>query len=400
MRNRNRKRINYSELGRRVQLDGLGRTCQFLEGALDSGSMAPMDFSIQDLAEALIVDSHGQPVGPDWVRQLGPQKSGGMLLMEASSGVSLSAFTNITGQIVYSAMMQGYQQDAFIAQQLVPNIPTRLSGEKIPGITGLYDSVEEVNPGMPFPEMGFGEDYTETPATTKRGFIISVDKETIFFDRTSQVVQRAGQVGEVLGRKKEKLLWDVIAGITNNYKWRGTTYNTYQTSTPWINTASGAELLDWTDLDTAEQLFSNILEPNTDEPIVVEPDTVVIMPKKRHTLRQILGASQLRVTSPTSAITQTIAPNTIQGYSSVESRFAYRRIISSGVAAADAANWWFLGNFKKAFAWMENWPITVVQAPDNHEAEFKQDIVLRWKASERGIAAVMNPRYVVKMYQA
>ena len=38
-----------------------------------------------------------------------------------------------------------------------------------------------------------------------------------------------------------------------------------------------------------------------------------------------------------------------------------------------------------AFAYMENWPITVVQAPANSEAEFNQDIVARFKASERGI---------------
>ena len=37
---------------------------------------------------------------------------------------------------------------------------------------------------------------------------------------------------------------------------------------------------------------------------------------------------------------------------------------------------------------MENWPITVTQAPSNSEAEFNQDIVLRFKASERGAAAV------------
>ena len=79
-----------------------------------------------------------------------------------------------------------------------------------------------------------------------------------------------------------------------------------------------------------------------------------------------------------------------------ESRLAYRRIIASGEAAADAKQWWFLGDFRKAFAYMENWPITVTQAPRGSEAEFSQDIVLRFKASERGAAAVIDPRYVVK----
>jgi hypothetical protein len=43
---------------------------------------------------------------------------------------------------------------------------------------------------------------------------------------------------------------------------------------------------------------------------------------------------------------------------------------------------------------MENWPITVVQAPVNSEAEFTHDVPFRWKASERGTAAVLDPRFV------
>jgi len=43
---------------------------------------------------------------------------------------------------------------------------------------------------------------------------------------------------------------------------------------------------------------------------------------------------------------------------------------------------------------MENWPITVVQAPTNSEAEFTQDIVVRFKASERGTPAIMEPRRI------
>jgi hypothetical protein len=54
-----------------------------------------------------------------------------------------------------------------------------------------------------------------------------------------------------------------------------------------------------------------------------------------------------------------------------------------------------MGDFKRAFEWVSNWPITVVQAPSNSEPEFTQDIVLRWKASERGVCAVIDPRYVV-----
>jgi hypothetical protein len=66
------------------------------------------------------------------------------------------------------------------------------------------------------------------------------------------------------------------------------------------------------------------------------------------------------------------------------------------VTEANAADYWFLGNFHKAFAYMENWPITVTHSATGSEADFNQDIIVRFKASERGTPAVLNPRYVVK----
>ena len=80
-------------------------------------------------------------------------------------------------------------------------------------------------------------------------------------------------------------------------------------------------------------------------------------------------------------------------YQVQESRLMYRRLLAAGVTNPQAV--WFLGDLQKAFAYMENWPITVSQSTLNSEAEFTQDIVVRFKASERGAAAVLNPRYVV-----
>ncbi|MCR9120595.1 MAG: hypothetical protein NXI22_26980, partial [bacterium] len=57
---------------------------------------------------------------------------------------------------------------------------------------------------------------------------------------------------------------------------------------------------------------------------------------------------------------------------------------------------WFIGEPKKAFKYMENWPITTVQAPANSHDEFHRDIVVQYKTSERGAPAVLDPRYMVK----
>jgi hypothetical protein len=137
------------------------------------------------------------------------------------------------------------------------------------------------------------------------------------------------------------------------------------------------------------------LDPNTGEPVLVGANTVLVMPAYRHAAQRIFSAAEIRYTAA-SAPTMTVAPNPLSNYQVAESRLAYRRLLASGVAEVDAKKWWFMGDFQKAFAYMENWPITVAQSPQNSEADFNSDILVRFKASERGAAAVINPRYVVK----
>ena len=151
-------------------------------------------------------------------------------------------FRTIAGQIVRSKVLEAYHQEAFVLSKIVGSTPTRYDGEKIPGIGRIAENVSEVRPGMPYPNLGFGEDYVETPQTTKRGFIVPITKEAIYFDRTNLILQRAAEAGEVLGLNKEKRLLDLLIGATNNYNWKGVIFNTYsETGTgtapdgDWIN---------------------------------------------------------------------------------------------------------------------------------------------------------------------
>ena len=382
--------IKYRELKRMYDLDGSEKTVKHLGESLQQGHLKPEDFSIRELAEVTL--------GGERVRRMDPRSGA---LLEAGEGVDVTAFSNITGQVIQSKILEAYSQEAFVVSKLVDTVPTRLDGEKIPGVGRISDDVAEVGPGMPYPHLGFGEDYIETPQTTKRGFIVPVTKEAIFFDRTHLILQRAAEVGEVLGLNKEKRLIDLLIGATNNYKWKGTDYNTYSAAGTgvapdgdWINQMTD-ELVDWTDVDAAEQLFADVLDPNTGEPVLVKATTVLVMPAYRHAAHRVFNAAEITYTA-SGAATDTTAANPLGNYRVVESRLAYRRVIVSGEAAANAKKWWFIGDFRKALAYMENWPITVTRSPANSEAEFNQDIVVRFKASERGAAAVINPRYIVK----
>jgi hypothetical protein len=69
-------------------------------------------------------------------------------------------------------------------------------------------------------------------------------------------------------------------------------------------------------------------------------------------------------------------------------------IAQLGVSEANADWIWFNGDFSDAVRYIENWPLTVVQAPPQSEADFSQGIPVRFKATERGQASIWNPRVV------
>ena len=278
--------------------------------------------------------------------------------------------------------------------------PLDSTAKRSPALRVSWMTSRRSNPACRIRAWGSAKITSKRRRRPSAGFIVPVTKEAIFFDRTNLVLSRATEVGEILGLNKEKRLLDLLIGTTNTYNWKGTTYDTYQTATPWVNVLSGNELVDWTSVDASEQLFANMLDPNTGEPILVQAKTMLVSPAYMHQAARILHATDVQ-TVDNRANPQTIRSsyaNPLSGYEFYSSRLMYRRIMASGVSVDNAKQWWFHGDFRRAFAYMENWPITVTQAPLNSEADFNQDILVRFKASERGAAAVMNPRYVVKNY--
>lgn len=390
--------INARELARQFEADPR-KSAQNLTEALGSKQLRPDDFSIRDLFEEFVDD------GPELLRLMAPRKSGGLSLLEAGGNlVSTARFSNITGQLIYSAILDGAMSEQFVFTQAVRTISTQLNGEKIPGVTHLGDEAEIVNEGDIYPTSGVNEDWIETPATVKRGFIVPVTKEAIFFDRTGLVMDRARNVGESLGLNKEKRIIDAVIDentTRHRFKWRGTVYGTYQTSTPWINSATSNALVDWTDINAVEQLFNNMVDLNTGEPITAQANTLIVTPQNRATAFHILNATTVALSAGGFAqsgnLYRSDAPTPLGNH---EFTGTYRVLSSRLLAARLATDTdWFMADLNKAVAYMENWPITVTQAAANSEAEFTQDIVARFKASERGAAVVLNPQAICKSAQ-
>jgi hypothetical protein len=290
-------------------------------------------------------------------------------------------------------ILEAWNDPALIGEQLCTVMPTEFSGEKIPGISGLGDEAETIGEGDEYPMVGNSEQWIETPETTKSGFIVPVTKEAIFFDRTGLVLQRASEVGRWLAINREKRILDVALGIVSLYKRNGSsaiaTYGDNSGAHNWDNLAATNALVDWTDIENAMLLFDGMTDPDTGEPILVMPRQIVVPSALAMTARRILNATEIAFGDGASNTTQTRGANPVAGMLEI----ATSPYVASRTSSSTT---WFIGDFKKAFAYMENWPITSVAAPVNSELEFSRDIVNRFKVSERGAAAVIEPRAVVR----
>lgn len=363
--------------------------------ALTSGEIKPEEFSIRELFEECVPD------GRELARSFDPRRGGdNTMLIEAAGGVAASDFSNITGQIVYTKLIEKMALEDYVFTKLIPTQSTPFDGERIAGIGGIGDEAESVGEGEQFPLVGVSEDWIDTPQTTKRGMIIPITKEAIFFDRTNQLLTEAGKIGEWLAVNKEKRAIDCVIDenvTTHRHKWRGTTYGTYQTSTPWINdTSTGYELVDWTDIDAIEQLYNAITDPSTGEPVAIEPTHLIVTKEYEMVARRILSATQI-VThvggyATTGNLSETQWPNPYQA----KYQLVSTRLLASRAADDDD---WYLGNPTKAFVYMENWPIAVIRQDEGHDM-FHRDIVTQFRASERGQYYVLEPRAMAKAQNA
>ena len=354
---------------------------------LESGDFKPEHVSLRETFEHFVED------GREIINSWNPRKVGGFQsgIHLHESNINTATFSNITGQIIYSTFLQAFNSPALIGSSLCRTVSTSFSGEKIAGISMLSDDVDSIQEGSPYPRAGVNEDYVETPQTTKRGIMVEVTKEAIFFDRTGQLLDRASKVAETLAMNKEKRIIDAAVGVTSLYNRKGrgviATYGDNSGNHDFDNLVATNALADFSDIENALLAFEDLTDPNTGEPIVLNGYQVLVPGALVMTARRLLTATTVRQTTNTNTNTYSASP--LPGnFEVLSSPYVKSR---SGSSTS-----WYMGDFKQAFAYMENWPIQVVQAPVNSQAEFERDIVSQFKASERGTVACLEPRAVVR----
>src|SRR5262249_11223747 len=303
--------------------------------------------------------------------------------LEAAGATPPAALASITGQIVYSAIMDAYQKEEFIFTRIIPEKQSQfIDQEKVAGITQQGDQDLVVPEGQDFPLVGVGQTWISWPEALKRGRRVALTREAIFRDRTGVLLDRCAAVGEWLGVNREKRAIDCVidenAGAVNQptghtYRWRDTYIRSYGDNSgahTWDNLQAANDLTggDWTKVDAAEQLLNQQVDPDTGEPLMSDYNYLICTKQLEKTALRILNATEIRVATPgfatTGAPTQTNVANPYAGKFQVLSS----RLLRMRLAAATT---WFFGNPGRAFIYKTIFPMATLEAPSNSVDEFK-----------------------------
>lgn len=369
---------------------------------------------------------------------------------ENADAVDASTFAAITGNQLITTIREKYKNPEFIGDQLCTTIPVtngNLDTQKEPWLSDVDstsmstladiddEDEDQVQAGMPYNRTKFSPNYVLLARPKKSGRICDVTFEMIYADRTRQAYDSATSVAKRLGRRKEYRILKAFLGISVSYTFSfggaaeaaSPTYVTTNTSTTnaagnrWVNSLNSQPLRTWADLNAAEQLFAQMRDPVTDEPIDIDADMIFVMPANLHNAKHVVHATGLRVgpggsTATSNAPLDTVAytANDLKSYNILTSKYAYKLATTSGVVwpaqdytddattltatAAQVKDLWFMGNPKAAIYYREVFPLRVVQAPPMNPEEFNRDVVLSVKASEYGVAGVRDPRYLVRAW--
>jgi hypothetical protein len=392
-------RVKGQELRKMWDSKGPAWTRHHVTESLRKKEFSLEDCSIRDLAETLIPD------GREFVQLMDP-KNRSEVVMEAANAVDTAAFSHITGQLVFSTMMASLEMQGLIGDRLVTVMPSQFQDEeRVPGISPNSDEFQnEITQGDPYPIVGLSENYIRLPRAEKHGGILPITREAVIADRTGQLVQTARQVGNGLAIRREKTILDTVIGAVNPYQYKGEARITYHNTNMGFDNIATDALADYTDIENASQLFHRMRDPSTGEPIVTNPDTIIVAPQLVWTARRIIQTAGLNVGDITAgAGIQTSGANIIPWSLEILSNdWLWDRLLAAdGVDGLDtdgakAAAFWFIGRPRQAFVWKEIWPLGVEEAGVNNEAQFTSDIWFRFKVSYKGCCGVMEPRLMVR----
>jgi hypothetical protein len=375
-----------------MEQHGKQATLKCLDDAIAEGKFNPStDWSIRRLAEAFM--------GPNWAEDLRTKR-----IMEGPEAVSSSALTAISGQLMVSIVKTAYQLQPTIGDKLCTTYGVsnnNLFEEKIPYISSPFDLGQKIQEQETIPATQVTGQYVTLPKIEKFGRLLHLSYESIFADKTGQLVQQAQAIGQWCALSKEYQILNVVLGYVNNYIFNGNSINTYNVSpnVNYVNKVTSFSLNDWTDINTLEQLILAQRDPVSGQPIeLLDKRQILVVPQSLYKLRTVMNSQMVRsgpfASSGDPIGTYSKNPLEANTYELLSSIYVQKVLSDNGMTYSDAANFVLLGNIQRAFAYREARPLEITTLPVPNTFSFENDIVMSIRALFMGSAGVMEPRAV------
>lgn len=299
-----------------------------------------------------------------------------VVMRDLEENIVSSGFPNIAGEIISSAIIQGYESFPKAGDKLARTVPSKLKVSLIPGWKAI-GKIREVHEREKYGQVQPPDEKTVTIKNRKYGGLMDLTKEDIFFDQTGQLIDRARGVGEEAARFKEEIILNASIDKDSNAYSGGALYSggngNLLTSTP-LGTDG------WEDVDTE---LTAKTDDATGKPIWVFGDKPVMMVaaglkhtalKLLHNERGDLGTGNLDVNLAKDQFDVVVNP--------------YMTKTSTD---------WFYGSFKRQLRWEEVWPLeTFMRTGQDTKDGFESDVIQQFKVSLYGGAGHDDFKYVMK----
>ena len=302
--------------------------------------------------------------------------------VDRAEAVSSDLFSTITGELISSKVMAGYDLPGLIGDLLCETVPSKLYDEKITGLDSLQ-SPEEVLESSEYNESFWGEKYV-TARNIKYGRLLAISMETIMMDRSREIFSRAMKFGEKARLFREKLILNGIQDLAGfkSYFPSGVETALFSSVNKNLNIANP---IGSSGIDNAWEAFSEQTDSEGD-PILVDPNNAqMIVPIQLWRPAQELSKSVLVPDYP----------YTESGPSASNIYKGTFTALTSPFINQDQTTWFF-GNFKKAFVFNEVIPIETLRQKPDTDYQFKRDIEVVLKIRLMGSLSCVDPKYVCK----
>ena len=171
-----------------VESKGAHGAVEVIEAAIKAKKLKVSDFSIAEMwNQCQLADGEGTDI---------------------SESLTGNSFPILTGTLINSTIIQGYELAPTIGDQLVNTVSSTQQRDTYAGLTGAENPME-VGEGMEYSDSSFTEKYV-TVDHIKYGRMLSLTEEMIYFDRTGQVMDKAQGIGKVAALYKEK---KIVQGV-------------------------------------------------------------------------------------------------------------------------------------------------------------------------------------------